>query len=117
MQFPPQTFFAAPPWTGTATVWFGTVSDDASSPATGASAITHPPSGETPYLFKIGVSVIRSRSLPFLLIRYRKFTFFSSTAALPELRGLQDLVASLMPASWNQIETWLLQIDGLDRTA
>jgi len=27
------------------------------------------------------------------------------------------VLASPMPASWNQIETWLLQIDGLDRTA
>lgn len=41
----------------------------------------------------------------------------SDPRTAPENWGNAHTVASLMPASWNQIVTWLQQIDGLRRAA
>ena len=39
------------------------------------------------------------------------------SAMLPELAGLQDRMASPMPGIWNQIASWLKQIDNLRQAA
>ena len=76
-----------------------TVSDDPLlSPATGTAAVTHSPSGDTPYLMRIAVLVIRSRLLPSMFIRYRKFTFFSLTFQPENAGGCDAFLTKLNPA-------------------